>query len=622
MCGIAGFVGVGASADLQAMTAHLLHRGPDAGNFYEDQAQRVFLGHRRLAILDLEGGAQPMSSQDGQIVVVFNGEIYNHHQLRQALQARGHRFVSDHSDTEVLVHGWREWGEDLPLHLNGMFAFAIFDQSKHRLFLARDRFGEKPLFYSHGDQTFAFASEVTSVLAHSHVPATIDSVAVQKYFAHSFFPAPHTLYKSVRKLPAGGRISLDLGSGTVRQDSFWRFAIEPAAASSDAQFKRWAEELRFLLRQAVERRLESDVRLGVFLSGGIDSSAILEAASHCLPAGEIDAFSIGFTEESYDETPFAKAMAEALGVRHHVDICDLGVAQDSIASLLGRLDEPIADSSILPTWMLCRFARRTVTVALSGDGGDELFAGYDPFKALAPALAARRLLPEPLLRQLYKMSAFLPRGDRNMSLDFKIRRGLRGIQHHPSLWNPVWLGAMGPDELAEHLNVAVDADELYAEVVSQWRNSNCEHIVDRTLEFYTNFYLPDDILTKTDRASMLESLEVRTPFLDNDLADFARRLPWQAKFRKGERKAILKQAMRGVLPDTILDRRKKGFGIPLQRWLRDFEQPAISLPDWNAQAFSQRWREHADRQADHRHLLWCWMALEHHLTARRAPSVS
>src|SRR3984957_1803866 len=439
MCGIAGFVGRGDRSDLRAMTAALVHRGPDDDGHYHDPATAVFLGFRRLAIVDLGGGAQPMWNEDGRVGVVYNGEIYNHLELRAELERRGHIFRTDHSDTEVLVHGYEEWDEDLPQRLNGMFAFAIYDQKPRLLFLARDRFGEKPLYVYHRPGLFAFASELSALGGHRLLPAAIEPRAVQKLFAWGFVPAPNAFFRDCRKPPGGSALVYDIDRDELRERRYWRFALQPDASLTEAAAPALAEELRGLVGQAVNRRLMSDVPLGIFLSGGIDSGAVLAAACQVLPANQISAFTIGFTEPSYDESPHARSLAAELGVRYFEEILDLEAARGLLPDVLRRLDEPLGDASILPTYLLSRFARRSVTVALSGDGGDELFAGYDPFKALPPASIYARLVPRSLHRGLRKLTELLPRSTRNMSLDFKLRRSLSGLSWPPEYWNPVWL---------------------------------------------------------------------------------------------------------------------------------------------------------------------------------------
>lgn len=619
MCGLAGFVGIGSEADLRGMIGTIAHRGPDGEGIWSDSQLRVFLGHRRLSIIDIAGGAQPMWDARGDIGVVFNGEIYNHVALRRQLEALGHRFRSSHSDTEVLIHGYREWGADLPRRLNGMFAFAIIDRPAGRLFLARDRFGEKPLYYARKRGSLVFGSEATAVLAHPSISREISSRAVQKYFAWGFLPAPNAFHRDLMKLPGGSSLTYDIKGDDLRIDTYWRFHLEPDDRLTDKDEGRLAEELRERLSDSVERRLMSDAPLGIFLSGGIDSAAVLAAAVRLRPADSISTYTIGFTEPSYDESGHARALAEAVGVRHHEEILDLEKARGVLSEILGKLDEPLGDPSILPTYLLSAFAAKHVKVALSGDGGDELFAGYDPFRALAPARLYSTLVSRGVHRGLRRLADLLPRSGSNMSFDFKIRRTLLGLSWPEPLWNPVWLSPANPELIAEIFDAPLSAEELYEEALALWATQKGD-LIDKTLEFYTTFYLQDGILTKSDRATMLNSLEGRAVFLDNDLVDMCRRLPNRFKFRGGERKRLLRRALAGSLPDDVLRRRKKGFGIPLTRWLREWQAPlAGSMAARNVglreDALQDRWSRHAKEEIDERLLLFSWASAAPHFAS-------
>ncbi|MDR6874171.1 asparagine synthase (glutamine-hydrolyzing) [Bosea sp. BE125] len=610
MCGIAGFIGRGDQAVLTAMTNCLAHRGPDGEGRFVDHDNSVYLGHRRLAVIDIALGQQPMWNEDGLVGIVFNGMIYNHGTLRTELVARGHVFRSHHSDTEVLVHGWEEWGLGLLERLNGMFAFALLDRRTSRLILARDRFGEKPLFYASGSGGTVFASELSAILAHpDYTAAPMDPAAIRKYLAYGFFPAPLTPYRRIAKLPQGHVLEVDIKTHETRLHRYWRFAIEAEAAPAGSP-ESWAEELDSLLTSAVSLRLDSDRPLGIFLSGGVDSSTILSHAAQLRPPESIETFAIGFNEASFDESRYATQMAAHVGSHHNTEMCDLDTVRSLMAELPTIIDEPLGDSSILPTYMLCKFARRHVTVALSGDGGDELFGGYDPFKVLGKAKLYNRIVPRPVHAAIAAIAARLPPSDRNMSLDFKLNRGLRGLGLRPALWNPVWLGPASPSDIAALMSEPVNVEELYSEAVTAWDSSASPGLVDRTLEFYTNFYLADDIMVKSDRAGMRNGLEVRAPFLDNHIADFARRLPSSAKLRRGETKWVLRQSAANRLPANLLGRRKKGFGIPLSRWLRDMPEAAIGQPAMlDAGTLHHLWQEHHDRKRDHRGVLWCALTL-------------
>lgn len=611
MCGIAGIVGEANHNILKRLTDALTHRGPDGEGYHIDEQRGVFLGHRRLSIIDIAGGSQPMWDESKSVAIIFNGEIYNHRDLRIQLKARGHKFRSDHSDTEVLVYGHLEWGDELPLKLDGMFSYAILDMRTNMLVLARDRFGEKPLFWASTPHGFAFSSELPSLRLYPPLEGRgLDPLAIRKFLAHGFIPAPSSGIEGIYKLPHGHYLKIDLGERIPRVYQWWRFSIEPAPPPS-GNVQNWTEELRERVDRAVASRLESDVPLGIFLSGGIDSSIMLLGAANHVPRGELQCFSIGFDEKSFDETPFARVMAQEVGAKHQVEICKIADQKQRIEPLLARLGEPFGDPSILPTYQLCKFARRSVTVALSGDGGDELFAGYDPFAILNKARLYQKLVPRPVHHAVAYLAGLMPISVNNMSLDFKLRRGLRGLSLPASMWNPAWLGPLACIEIAEVMRTPISEEELYSEAIEAWEGSSATDLVNRSMEFYTNFYMPEGILVKTDRAAMLNGLEVRAPFLANDLVDFVRRLPASVKLHEGQGKWILRQAFREKLPEVILSRPKKGFGIPLAAWLREMPEPECELPleVLDEVRLSAMWKDHAKGTADWRGALWCWMSL-------------
>ena len=501
-----------------------------------------------MAIIDIAGGVQPMWNEDRNIGVIFNGEIYNHRELRNELVAKGHRFHSDHSDTEVLVHGFEQWGSSLVERLNGMFAFAIYDRCRRSLFLARDRFGEKPLYYCHHQHGFAFASELSALGAHPAVKGTLSLRALQKYFAYGYIPAPLAMLDGCKKLPGGCHLTYNLDKGDLSVRRYWRFHIEPDESLRDGDENLLAEQLRALLIQATRRRLVSDVPLGIFLSGGIDSSGVLASAAQNIEPRELATFTIGFNEPSFDKSVYALSVAQFFGTKHHCEVLDLSAAQKLIPKVLRNLDEPLSDPSIIPTYLLSRHTRRHVTVALSGDGGDELFAGYDPFVALNPASLYHALVPRGLHRGLRRLADLLPISAKNMSYDFKVRRTLMGLSYPPAMWNPIWLAPIEPALMNELFEAPLSAEDLYEEAIALWNSG--ESIGDQTLEFYTNYYLQDDILMKVDRAAMMVSLESRAVFLDNDLVEFCRCLPYRFKYRYGVRKYLLKKALAPLLPKT------------------------------------------------------------------------
>jgi asparagine synthase (glutamine-hydrolysing) len=611
MCGICGFAGNGDIGDLEQMTSALVHRGPDDDGLWYDKSKGIFLGHRRLSVIDIEDGSQPMWSGDGSICVIFNGEIYNHPSLRQILEGMGHRFLTDHSDTEVLIHGYREWGEDLPLKLNGMWAFALYDRDRGRIFFSRDRFGKKPLFYTVQEGTFAFSSELSSLIRHKNIQASFSEKSLRKYFAYGYVPAPLSIYKNIYKLPGGHNLKLDVSCLDYSVSKYWDFVLEPFENIPKNPEEEWGEEIRSLLSKAVDKRLVADVPLGVFLSGGIDSSSVAACAAVSAGKDKIKTFSIGFNERSFDESSYSQKIASTLGTKHHLKILSL----ESETSLLGqigqRLDEPMGDSSLLPTYLLCKETRKDVTVALGGDGADELFAGYDPFRALKMAEIYSRLVPRAVHRGVRMIISLLPVFHHYMSFDFRLKRTLRGLGYPRKFWNPVWLGPLSPHGLEELFGGEMDLEDLYSEAIEQWEACRQENIIDKTLQFYTKLYLQDDILVKVDRASMMNSLEVRSPYLDIELVDFVRKIPSQYKYRKGETKYILKKSLEPLLPKEILYRSKQGFGIPIGKWFRDGRMDFDSglFNSMLSGDYSERLMgEHIRGRHDHRAFLWNqWM---------------
>lgn len=572
MCGIVVVAGEGDANLVARMTNALSHRGPDAQRVETFPDLACCLGHARLSILDHQGGSQPMATRDGALCVVFNGEIYNWKELRHELQGRGHSFVSDHSDTEVLLHGYREWGEELPLKLNGMWAFVILDVSRKCLFASRDRFGQKPIYFCVSGQFLAIASELHALLLHPKVPGNLSLLSMQKYFGYGFIPAPMTICESVHKLSAGHNLKYEL-DGSLRVWRYWDYVIEPFEDVPDHPEHEWGERLQSLLQQAVARHMQADVPVGLFLSGGIDSSTITALAVRQFSADKVKTFSIGFTEKSFDESTFARQVAAAFKVQHHERLFSQDQLRSEAQFVSHRLDEPMGDSSILPASILCREARKNVTVALGGDGGDELFCGYDPFLALKPASWYHRLVPGPIHDAIRWLVGLLPVSSANMSLEFKLKRTLLGLSHSPDLWLPTWMCALEPNEIAELLNYPCEPENVFSEAISLWDEHPNQDIRDKATRFFVRLYLQDGILTKMDRASMMHSLEVRSPFLDTEVADFARRIPARYRLHGNTSKYILKQAMQSVLPAQIINRKKKGFGVPLASWFKDWEFP-------------------------------------------------
>jgi asparagine synthase (glutamine-hydrolysing) len=610
MCGIAGFVGEGSRDDLYRMTAKVSHRGPDGDGFWS--GDQVYFGHRRLSIVDLSGGSQPMRTADESLVITYNGEIYNHAELREELERAGHQFQTDHSDTEVLLYGYREWGQAMLDRLNGMWAFAIFDRTNNELFLSRDRFGKKPLFYYSDKRCFVFSSELTALRQHPRVPASLDPVALQKLFAYGFIPAPFCMLAGVQKLPGGHSLRISVSNLIPEVSKYWEFQFDPFPNVPKDAEEEWGEELIRRLDEAVRIRLNADVPVGTFLSGGVDSTLVSKLAS--LHHKGIKSFSIGFAEKSFDERAYARLAATATGTDHREEVFSIERCLELCTAVSEQLDEVMGDSSILPTRLVAKLAREDVKVVLTGDASDELFAGYDPFRALRFAAPYQQLVPR-ILHQTARLAVErIPVSHVNMSLDFRVKRTLRGLSYRRSHWMPAWMGPLDSGEIGQLFGQKIDPEELYAEATSAWNDPTAKNDVERTMQFYVRLYLQDDILVKVDRSSMAYGLEARCPFLDVNVIDFVRRIPSSFKLRGGITKYILKKAVRGLIPDTIIDRPKKGFGVPIGRWFQsgDLGFTNSASPDLlNWEWVRTRLAEHRAGKRDDRAMLWVTWLLAH-----------
>ena len=606
----------GARAQLHSMCERMTHRGPDSEGLMVGTG--VALGMRRLAIIDLQTGEQPATSEDGQISVILNGEIYNYRELRSRLEKLGHRFRSE-SDTEVLPHLYEEHGTEMVSHLNGMFAFALWDARRRRLFIARDRFGEKPLYWGVFDKTFLFASEPKVLLAHPSVHPSLNLNALRQYLSFDYIPAPHSIYEGIHKLAAAHTLTVE--DGRVGIQPYWRLSYKtpgPVPTEEEA-----AEEVGRLLEDSVRMRLVSDVPLGVLLSGGVDSSAVAAMAVRS-SSEAVKTFSISFAESSFDESHYARAVAKFLGTDHHEERLSVDLAANLVGEIGSWMDEPFSDPSLVPTYLLSRFTRKHVTVALGGDGGDELFAGYQMYGAHNLALTYARLprflrcaLIEPLVRRL-------PVKTKNLSFDFKARRFVKGMNYDEVARHHVWFGSFTPDEQAALLSreaiekgdgdVYREARRLLAE------DCDADNTVERMQSLDTRLYLAEDILTKVDRASMAVSLEVRAPFLDQRVAEYAASLPVNYKLRGRTTKYILKRAVGHLLPSFVTRRGKKGFGVPVAEWLKGRLRPLardLLSPErirkaglFNADYVERLQDEHERGVANHRKLLWTLLMFE------------
>ncbi|MFL6275141.1 MAG: asparagine synthase (glutamine-hydrolyzing) [Blastocatellia bacterium] len=630
MCGIVGAVSAKpqsvAPETVRRMCAAITHRGPDDEGYYFNEAEEngshsrfqgsasVGLGMRRLAIIDLVSGQQPIHNEDESIQVVLNGEIYNYRELRTELEARGHRFYTQ-TDTEAIVHAYEEYGSDVPKHLRGMFAFALWDARHERLLLARDRVGKKPLLYATIGSELVFASEFQALLCHPRVSREINPEAISDYLSFLCVPAPQTAFRAIRKLEPGH--TLVWQRGEVKIERYWSLDFKTKIDITEAEA---GERAIALLRDAVRVRLMADVPLGAFLSGGIDSSAVVALMSE-LSSTRVKTFSIGFDEKDFSEIDHARRVAKRFDTEHHEFI----VRPDAIEvlpALVRHYGEPYADSSAIPTYYLSKMTRQHVTVALNGDGGDECFAGYERYAAMRIAYGYQRLprfvrnhIVEPALR------AIPAAGARRSQLG-KARR-FAAVMGRPAADRYLRWTSVINDELKLELCTRDFLAQSRGALrhVAPWFAGNGEiDVVDRALMADTANYLPNDLLVKVDIASMAASLEARSPFLDHHLMEFAASLPARYKLRGLTTKHLLKRALRGRLPAENLTRRKMGFGVPLAHWFRGelkgflgetlLSEHALNRGYFNPVAVRQLIAQHTAGKQDYAHQLWSLLMLE------------
>jgi asparagine synthase (glutamine-hydrolysing) len=579
MCGIAGWADLdskkssgaeGGEAVLHAMCERMKHRGPDSEGLWTGDG--VALGMRRLSIIDLHTGEQPFWNEDKSVVVVMNGEIYNFRELRRELEKRGHEFQSQ-SDTEVLPHLYEEHGSGLVEHLNGMFVFALWDLRRKKLLIARDRFGEKPLYYGTFDGKLIFASEPKVLLEHPSVNAEINTNALRQYLSFDYVPAPDSIYKGVSKLPAAHLLTLE--KGEVKTRRYWNLSFHKNGNTPTVE--QAAKELREIISDAVRMRLVSDVPLGILLSGGVDSSTVAAfAVKHSTE--KVKTFSIGFEEDSFDESKFARSVAEHLQTEHYEEKLSVEKAANLISEIGTWLDEPMSDGSLIPTFLLSRFVRKYVTVALGGDGGDEIFAGYPMYfgHKVASVYGAipkflRRGLIEPVVNNL-------PVSTKNLSFDYKAKRFVAASKYDLVTRHHSWFGSFSIDAQNDLLAkdvLAATSNDIYKGAKDLLKITDAATEIEQMQFLDMNFYMAEDILTKVDRASMAVSLEVRAPFLDPRVAEYAASLPLEYKLNGNKGKYILKKAVEDLLPKEILKRPKKGFGIPIAEWLKGRLNPLL-----------------------------------------------
>jgi asparagine synthase (glutamine-hydrolysing) len=623
MCGIAGWANLDSKkssqntseAILHSMCERMKHRGPDSEGLWLDES--VALGMRRLSIIDLHTGEQPVYSEDKSIVVVMNGELYNFREARADLEKRGHKFETQ-TDTEILPHLYEEYGEAMLEHINGMFAFALWDTRQKKLLLARDRFGEKPLYYGVFDGALVFASEPKVLLEHPAVKGEINTDALRQYLSFDYVPAPASIYKGIFKLPAAHLLILE--KGEVKTRRYWNLSFHKNGTTPGVE--KAATDLRELLADAVRMRLVSDVPLGILLSGGVDSSAVAAFATQ-FSTERVKTFSIGFEEDSFDESKFAGEVAAHLGTEHYEDKLSVERAADLISEIGTWLDEPMSDGSLLPTFLLSRFVRKYVTVALGGDGGDEIFAGYPMYFGHKMARVYDQIprflragVIEPIVNNL-------PVSTKNLSFDYKAKRFVAASKYDVVTRHHSWFGSFSIDQQNDLLTkdiLAQTSNDIYKGAKDLLKITDAPTEIEQMQFLDMNFYMAEDILTKVDRASMAVSLEVRAPFLDPRVAQFAASLPLEYKLRGNKGKYILKKAVEPLLPKSILQRPKKGFGVPIAEWLKGRLNPLMHdllAPERlkNQGLFNEKFvqkliKEHEQGAASHHKQLWTLLVFQ------------
>lgn len=623
MCGIAGIAYSDSSRHvddrvLKAMCDTLVHRGPDDHGTYVDG--NVGLGNRRLSIIDLEGGRQPIHNEDESVWVVLNGEIYNYLELREHLQKRGHVFYTK-SDTESIVHAYEELGDEFLEHLNGMFAFALWDSRRRRLLLARDRTGIKPLYYSLHDGALLFASELKAILAYPDFHRRLDAVALNEYLSFEYVPTPRTIFQGISKLPPGHVLVTKNGAmPSIRK--YWEMNLAGSEGVQKKPAAGYAEELLDVLRHAVRGEMVSDVPIGVLLSGGIDSSAVaalmVEASTQ-----RVKSFSISFQEPTFDESRYARLVSRHLGTEHFEFELTPSTALDLIPRIADVIDEPLGDSSLVPTFLLAQKAREHVKVALGGDGGDEIFGGYSTIQAhrlveyyenILPAFVRQRIAPW--------LADLLPTSFNNISLDFKIRRFLSARGVPPVVRHHMWLGSFTPEQKAELLLpwAQLREKDTYDVAFRHFWECNAKAPINQLLHCDMKLYLEGGMLPKVDRASMASSLEVRTPLLNHALLRYVAKIPHEFKLHHLETKFILRRALRSRLPAEILRRGKKGFNMPVAKWISGplrplvedlFSEERLRRGGLFNPAFVRRLLdEHLAQRRDNRKPIWTLLAFE------------
>ena len=639
MCGIAGACWTAGSEPLsevilKRMTDALVHRGPDDDGVYSslkktsgetENGSGAVLGFRRLSIIDLAGGHQPLSNEDGTVWIAFNGEVYNYRELKPELERLGHRFRTS-SDTECIVHAYEQWGRDCVQHLRGMFAFAIWDDRRRVLFLARDRMGQKPLVYRLAEGRLVFASELKALLQIPNAPREIEPQAVADYVALQYVPHPRSILRGYHKLPPGHCAEFNAVTGDFKTEQYWQAPYaRPRMSGSTTEVipaNSAGSLLRERLTEAVRLRMRSDVPFGAFLSGGVDST-IITGLMQQQSGNKVKTFSIGFSVKQFDERSYAREAAQKLGTDHHEFVVDPS-AVEMLPRLTWHYDEPFADSSAIPTMYLSQLTRQHVTVALTGDGGDELFAGYDRYRAVELARKIDRLpwlLRAPLTSSIWQR---FPAPVRQKSKLRQIKRFLAMLGQTPERrytnWVSIFDDTRRPSLFSDDFQATLKGYDGASFLMNAYRNCSENDFVQKTTCVDVESYLPCDILTKVDIASMAFSLEARSPFMDHHVVELAARIPMELKLQAGRGKRILIDTFRDLLPESIQTRPKMGFGVPLDHWFRNelremltdvlLDSQTLGRGYFNPATVRKLVNEHTSSQWDHSARLWLLLVFE------------
>ena len=623
MCGIYGFTTDYSynkkKSILKNISQTIRHRGPDqSGEFINND---IAIGIERLSIIDIERGNQPITSNNGKFIIIHNGEIYNYIKLRDELIKVGYEFSTD-TDTEVIVNLYQQRGPGCLSELNGMFAFAIYNIENKELFIARDRFGIKPLYYIFNNKQLIFASELKGIVEYPGIDLNLSYEAIDLYMTMEYIPSPFTIYQNILKLEKGHYILLQ--NGELKKEKWYELSYRPKLNYSN-EFD-YIEELDGLIDESVRKRTISDVPLGAFLSGGLDSSLI----AHYLNKyhNNLNTFSIGFEDASFDESQYSRAVSHHLCTSHHEEIFSSDRMLDMLPLIWDMMDEPFADASFLPTYLLSKFTRQKVTVSLSGDGGDEVFAGYPTYFAHKIA----RWIPSWSVSSLQYCSTLLPVNFDNMSFDFKVKQFCKGLSFQNSFRHQYWLGSFDEKQKQELYSSlfleGLNNKEILSHLISeQILDNNTDNNWERYLYQDMQFYLQDDMLVKVDRSSMANSLEVRVPYLDHNVVQFMAQVPSRLKYKGSQSKYLLKKLGKKYLPDEVVDRHKKGFGIPIAKWFcGPLKEQIIDIIEddksyintlFNKNYNIQLLNSHLNKKLDNRKLLWTLFVLENWLRTNK-----